>query len=396
MNMELRTLAERLGIAEYPEELNEIYGAVRNGAPIGGITETLTALEKDYAPFDKYYDFLMRAAEEILADEALHLWLTLGVAYCKNAGEKEAARFPLPPSNETLARDLFPAILIAMEYPETIKRYRAYGFDEAQIKKNLGNLGINLSVHELTQGRVALSAGLYAWMVHYAKARIFDHAGFNFQASKWGDETILLKNKESGALAFLMLKGSFAADGRVAGIRGAEDVPALFDAAVEETEDAFFGYRAQNQRVHTERECFPKSEWEAVLRPCDDVISFHLPRGTNLTPDHVERAMAEGEALARRFYTDCDFKQIVCISWMLDPKLLDILPEHSNISQFIRHFILHPSGETAGVAGMGYVWPGVNCPIEELPENTSLQRGIKSMMLGGKYLFWTAGVWVKK
>ena len=44
---------------------------------------------------------------------------------------------------------------------------------------------------------------------------------------------------------------------------------------------------------------------------------------------------------------------------------------------------------------MSYVFPGENnVATENLPEKTSLQRGIKNMMLGGKYNFWTTGVWL--
>lgn len=394
MNMDLRTLADRIGIAEYPEELTPVYEGIRGGEWIEDIEKTLEALHTEFAPFGEYYETVVRGARELQEKEELLAWLALGVTYCKDAEEGAAARFPIPPCDGSVARDMFPVILIALEYPETVKRYRARGFDDAQIKKNLGNLAENIRVHALTEGRVALSQGLYGWMTHYTKARIFDHMGFNFQAWKWKDEALLLRHRESGEHVFLLLKGSFTAEGLLAGLRGAEDVPAAFDATVEETEDAFCGYRAVGQRVRTERECFPKSEWEAVMRPGDDVINFHIPRGANFDSAHLEKSMEEGEALTRRYYPECDFKKIVCTSWMLDPKLLDILPEGSKIAYFIRHFILHPSMDNAGVACMGYVWPGIDLPTEELPENTSLQRGIKKMMLGGSYTYWTSGAWI--
>ncbi len=393
MNTDLKALADRLGIAEYPQELDAAFEKIQGKSPLSSITDTLTQLHTEYAPFGEYYEFLLRGAEELQRDADLLAWLTLGLSYCMDASEKDAARFPLPPYGESPARAAFPALLIAMEFPETVKRYRARGFDKAQIKKNLENLERNLHVHKITQGRVTLSAGLYTWLTHYTKARIFDHMGFNFQAWKWNDEAILLKHRKSGEYAFLMLKGNFTAQGTVAGLRGAENVPALFEATTEETEDAFIGYRAAGQRVSTTRMRFEKSEWEAVLRPGDDVINFHIPRGADFTPSHVEAAIAQGASLTARYYPECDFKYTVCTSWIIDPKLLDILPENSKIAQFIRHFFLHPSGDTAGNACMSYVWPGENAPIEELSENTSLQRGIKNMMLHGSFIFWTTGIW---
>ena len=393
MYADVKALAAHLEIEEYPDALSGIYEEIRRGDPLSGIADTLAQLHAKYDPFDEYYDLLLRGAEALQHNEALHWWLTLGFAYCQDADEKEAAAFPLPPRDGSLEKDAFPAILISMEFPKTIERYRARGFEEVQIKKNLGTLGRSLRVHKITQGCVTLSQGLYHWVTHYTKARIFDHAGFNFQLSKWNDEAILLKNRTSGALAFLMLKGSFTSLGTVVGIRGKEDIPMLFEAVLEETDDAFIGYRSSGQRVLTEREIFNKRDWDVILRPNDDFINFHIPRGADFTPTHVENSIKEGKELIQRYYPECTPTQTLCTSWMLDPKLLDVLPAESKIAQFIRHFVLYPSGDTAGNACMSYVWPGEKCPIEELSERTSLQRGIKKMMLNGDFIFWTTGVW---
>jgi len=393
MNIELKTLAERLGITEYPGVLEPIYASICKQAPICGIPDTLEQLHLEFAPFGDYYDFVLRGARALQNDKDLLIWLTLGVTYCKEATENEAARFPFPLGDGSEERDVFPILLIALELPETVKRYRARGFDEPQIKKCLGALAESIHAQALTQGRTTISQGMYTWLTHYTKARIFDHMGFIFQAWTWGDEAILLRNRKSGEEVFLMLGGNFTANGTLVGLRGAEAVPALFEATFEETEDAFLGYRAVGQRVCTERECFSKKEWEAILRPGDDVIKFHIPRGANFDPAHVDESMEQGWALCKQYYPECDFRKIVCTSWMLDPKLLDILPEHAKIAQFIRRFILFPSRDTAGNACMSYVWPGETCPTEELPENTSLQRGIKRMMLENSYIFWTSGAW---
>lgn len=395
MNTELKSLAERLGIAECPEELDTAFEMVYKEGVISCMEETLAQLHEEFAPFGEYYDFLLQGAKAIQEDKDLLTWLSIALCYCKDATEKEAAAFPFPPNDESLARNAFAALLAALEFPESVKRYRARGFSEADIKKNLGNLRENIHVEELTKGRKGLSAGLYAWLTHYTKARIFDYGGFNFQATKWNDEAILIKHRKSGEYAFLMLKGSFTATGALVGIRGAEDVPALFEATLEETDEAFIGYRASGQLVNTVRETFPKEEWEAVLRPGDDVIGFHIPRGADFTPAHVEQSIASGVALAARYYPECNFGYMACTSWMLDPKLLEILPETSKIAFFIRHFLLRPSLDTAGVACMSFVWPGEKGDnIETLPENTSLQRGIKKMMMEGKFNFWTTGVWI--
>ena len=52
--------------------------------------------------------------------------------------------------------------------------------------------------------------------------------------------------------------------------------------------------------------------------------------------------------------------------------------------------------DTNGAGCLGYVFPGYQSgPVENFPENTTLQRGIKKLMLDGDFIRGTAGVIVE-
>ena len=124
----------------------------------------------------------------------------------------------------------------------------------------------------------------------------------------------------------------------------------------------------------------------------DGCVSIHIPRRTDLTPSYAIESLKEGLEIAKRAYPELSPKYLVCGSWMLDATLLSILPENSKIAHFSNLFEKMPI-KSSGTNCMPFVFPG--CTLEDvstLPENTSLQRDIKGLMLSGRYILAAAGV----
>lgn len=389
--MNLRELATKIGIESYPAELEDAYlRLVDDGLAYDA--ERIGQLNEKYDLLGEFYEVVLAAAAEIKNDEYLKTWLALGYEFCKDVSTYEARRFPMPPMDGTLARDLFPALLLIREIPDAVKRYEKRGFTEAQIKKNLENIKINIWVYNLTRGKPALPPGLYIWLTLYTKALIVDHKGFNYQPQIWGFDSMLLKNKITGEHTFVMVSGKFHKSGLVLGSAGCTDEDGSFDAEFNEYTDMFFGHRVVNGRVQPTRERFDKSEWQAVLRPGDDIVSLHIPRNTNLSPDYVTESLKEGFALIKKLYPELSPKFIVCYSWLMHPAIVDILGPEAKLSKFMQRFTVHPLFDPTGAGCLGYVWPGEHCPPEEYSEKTSLQRGIKKRLLNGEHILAFAGV----
>lgn len=390
--MNLRELADTLGVKNYPEALETVYKEQDTSDELLCDEAFIASLHEKYDLLGEYYDAVIAGAKDLKNKKNLLAWGRLAYAYSKDATRHEASLMPMPPFDGSAAADMLPVLALIREVPEMVKRYADRGFDEAQIKKNLENIKINIWVNEITRGRAALSQGLYQWLAFYTKAMMFDHKGFSYQPTGWPPFSLVLKNKLSGEYVILMVAGRFAKDGLVLGSAGVKEEKGSFDAAFAEDDDAFFGHRAKDGRVQPELEKFEKTEWEAVLRHGDHVLNLHIPRKTNLAPDYVTESLKEGLALARRHYPELAPKCIVCESWLLDPKLIDILGPDAKLSQFINRFKKHPVMDATGTACLGFVWPGEACAVSEYSEKTTLQRGIKKLMLAGDYIRGTSGI----
>ena len=390
--MELRELANALGVENYPAALEEIYKNLPMDDGLICNVDHITALNEKYELFKEYTDLVLRGARELRENENLYTWARLAYAYCKDVSRYESSKMPIPKSDGSAAGDMFAALVLTRQIPDAVELYEKRGFTEAQIKKNLENIRINLWVHEITQGKPSLSQGLFSWLCLYMKALILDHKGFNYQPASWEYDSILLKNKVSGEYVFIMVRGRFSKDGLVLGSVGATDEEGAFDAEFMEQPDLFFAHRVKDARVQPTLEKFLKSEWCAVLRPGDDVIGLHIPRHTNLDPDFVSESFKEGFELTKKLFPEFSPKCIRCYSWLMEPKLVDILGPEAKLSKFTLRFTKHPLRDTSGAGCLGYVWPGEKCPTEEYSEKTTLQRGIKKLLLEGDFIRSTAGV----
>ena len=114
----------------------------------------------------------------------------------------------------------------------------------------------------------------------------------------------------------------------------------------------------------------------------NDLISVHIPRGTVL--DVRENLINFREALdfLKKYYSEYDFKAFWCSSWLINPHLEKIMGRATNITRFGDMFIRYKETQEEGVYSNVY---GMSKPdnLDELPEETSLQRNIKNHLKGG-------------
>ena len=392
--MDLKALAGRLGIESYPALAEEVFAALPADDGMLCDATYVTGLEEEWGLLGEYLPLVLRGAEAVRADADLLLWGRLMLAYIRVASEADVRRLAPPELDGSLARDVLPMLVLLQEIPAMVAAYRARGFaDEGEcgIRNLLASFHGNMYAMIRLKGRPLLDRVHYNWLLYYTRASIFKHKAFQFQEHKWGSASILLRHKTSGEYRLMMCEGRFHRSGHLLGSIAATDEEGAFHADFEETEEAFAGHLADDY-VLAERTVLPKTEWECVLRSGDDVVSIHIPRKSNLTPEYVEESLREGLALTRSYYPERTFRAIVCTSWLLEPHLPALAGEGTRLAAFNRLFLKHPIRDR-GQAIYTFAFPGCEgMPTESLPEETSLQRNIKTYLLTGKYVYTTAGV----
>jgi len=392
--MAVMKLAEKLGITKLPEGFEHYFEILEENRSRLCTDDMIRRVQEQYNLFGDHYGEVLLAWEDLKKSEEKKLWADLCALYVLENDLRTVRQAPIPAPDGTPGGDLLPlfALIPAAEVSYTL--YRDRGFSHAQCMKNLENYRINLAiVRDIILKRPGLTSGYYSWLCLYAKAMIFDHGGLNFEIRKNLSGNFILRNKNTGELMPLVHNKPMHRSGNCLGSAGFEDDTDAFVTAYEETETAFIGNPVVNNLTSREKRVFPKTEWELALAPGDDCLGVHIPRETDFSAEAVSKAYREALEIAKKSYPEFSFKAFTCTSWLLDPALNEILGEQAKISNFSARYSRFPA-KNGGKDVFSYVYRMQygDIPLEELPENTRLQRALKQKYLNGESILAFSGV----
>ena len=115
-------------------------------------------------------------------------------------------------------------------------------------------------------------------------------------------------------------------------------------------------------------------------------VNLHIPEAGPLEPGAVRESLRAGRTVMRRRFPDQRLRVRYCISWLLDPQLLEYLPETSNIAQFQRMFRVGPAKDDDGDSSVRkFVFGNPAGPVESLPQRSSLERAAVAHWRAGRH-----------
>lgn len=126
-----------------------------------------------------------------------------------------------------------------------------------------------------------------------------------------------------------------------------------------------------------------------VLMPGEGSWNIHIPSGAGpITPDTCTASMDRARELSRRLPQMA--AAFCCHSWLMDPQLADFLPPDSNIVQFQSRFEHFSDDQIADRDPIHYIFGSqfddvgeLAILLDELPQDTTLQRAIVSVLRSG-------------
>lgn len=110
------------------------------------------------------------------------------------------------------------------------------------------------------------------------------------------------------------------------------------------------------------------------------VLNVHIPSGESLKPQSVEQSFEQAKAFFRGVSPVC-----VCFSWLLYPKLNEVLSADSNILQFQKYFHMYEVDEQSR-QGEQRIFNKVSDDPSEYEAQSSLQRNAKAYLAAGHKL----------
>lgn len=115
----------------------------------------------------------------------------------------------------------------------------------------------------------------------------------------------------------------------------------------------------------------------------NDIISVHIPRGTVLNVADNLINFREALEFFNKYYPEYDFKTFGTSSWLLNPHIEEIMGRPTNITRFgdmFQRIRVNPDEEGVYTNLFKMAKPQ---DLNELPEETSMQRNVKKYLMEG-------------
>ena len=126
----------------------------------------------------------------------------------------------------------------------------------------------------------------------------------------------------------------------------------------------------------------------AENKPGQREIGVHVPSDIRLEPELLNDSLKQADTFLREYFPDWADLPRSCESWLLSPVLKELLPPDSRILRFQAAFDLREvlPEDDAALEWVFHVAQGQRegLDITKLPEDTSLQRKMKALLLSGR------------
>ena len=400
--MKYQTLSDLMsaaGCTAYPARWNELFDATMADFDQNGCTLTDPAyydrLHEQYGVLDQHLALFKEAAVAIGKREPLARLLALLVAALKDRANISAdlAAFTPPQSpagKPDLATDMLTGLALFAMVPYTAQKIAHRNLPPELSHYILNNCEMCVDYYKARYG--APGCNLIAWYQRAIEGHLIRIGRLEIEICATFRGGSVYENA-AGERVTLCHDKRLHRDGFPLGSHGYEDEAGAFDATLTETNDAYIGYPyLANGHVKTSTVALQKTAWRQILKNGDPVISLHIPAGGGLTPEIVDETLAQTRKVMAAYFPDVPYKAFVCSSWLLDPQLIALAGDPSNIAAFLRRFT--PMAQKSnGDAVFNFIFfdPERRIPLADLPENTRLQRALKQHYLNGRVVYETYG-----
>ena len=189
-------------------------------------------------------------------------------------------------------------------------------------------------------------------------------------------------NKQNQKIILMYEGRKIRKDGQFDGVNGVYDYS--FTTIYQEDENYYIGNPVDpyglvlNQVVK-----LSKDEWVPSLKKDDWIIEFHVSSQNPYTIENFQESLKRGIKFFKKYYPERNFVCTRGYSWLFSPQLKYILDENKgNISRIKKCGYTIPTATGEGNV-FNFVFHNTDILPEEIPETTSLYRGIKKYLLSG-------------
>jgi hypothetical protein len=338
-------------------------------------------------------DEVLVAAEQLRSDEKLAIYTLFSYrAMMQRKNFLENIDTFIFPDGEDAGRRMLPFIILLPEIQRLYEKLVKRQVPQDIIAATLRQFEACVILTEERTGKFGYLKRYFDHMQLYVDEMVLNIGRLRFQMVQELESDVLVLRNPLGETAVLFDGANINSAGRLYQTPPEAENSSCFTATVKESETAFTGFPAdENGNCAASCREYPKETWKIALRKGDPVLSVHIPNTGAFKKEACEDSFRRAREVFSACYPEFVWKAFYCHSWMLDPQLHAFLPEHSNILAFQHYFTMF-AGKTEGEDVFNFVFKLQFKEYQDMPEDTSLQRGLKKHYLNGKYIYEYEGI----
>ena len=387
--MTLEAMCSELGLSKIPESFGTIYEKIKNTyepyATLILSDEYITKTLSDCFALSSFTQEIRAAAAEARKNAAMRLLICIMAEWIRH-GAEDIADYEAP-CGEGVSFDFLHLFPMIPTMPDTVAHLRARNVPEDIIIATMQEYDYCVDLLLRNTGRPAFDKGRLNWMRRVAKNEMIRIGRFKYDLPAKRVSGIRAYKNESGDVFVLADGVDVHHSGKVLGSAGCEDTTGSFRAEIEETEDKIIGYPIVDGLI-TNKKCeLEKSEWSLCLSEDDNVVFVHIPPRESFDVAAMESSYAHAREIFAKHYSDRPYSAFFCRSWLMSRDLRKVLKPTSNILAFQDKYIHYPC-LCNGTQVFINVFPGIAVSEDytALPEETSLQRNVKTLYINGGHI----------
>lgn len=400
----MNNLLERLKLKHISDYFDECCNKARcdNGTPEWLSEKYLNEGAREFGYFTSELDSLIEALPYVIQNPDLVLFAkTLYIMLEDRRFHEECfagLEFPKAPEGEDpLPYDIFSFYPMFARIREAMTRIRTTNVDESVIKTTYEGIDGCIKASTKIEGRFSFNKTYFLWCTLYKNAVLFKIDRFSFELRENCKLNVYAFINSNDEVSIMMEDGiAVHENGRLLGSAGAKESKNSYVTEFTETDSGYIGNLANDATVSREKSFLSKDEWKLLYKPGDDLISIHIPAKGSFDRDTVKSSIEKGKAFFKNLYPNKSIKGFMCISWLLDPSLKNLLKPESNILAFQNIYTKFPY-LSEGLDIFHFVF-GISVSniadvdIDSLPETTSLMKNLKETYKSGGYIYEVGGI----
>ena len=383
----LNDLTDRLNLSTLPQEFEPQYQATLNEFNEKGVffleSDYIKYISKKTGTLSEYLPVIIDAAEKIKADPDASLY-ALFVYYAlkdRNLFIKYIGSFSYPEEY-----NLFNFVCLIPSIENTFSNYKKRNVPDDIIKETLKVYDETLALY----GAKNIRNDSFCWLQRYVDCIILHIGALKHELRATNDPVYMLENKKTYERVLLFDGKEMNSAGLYYGTPPVDSVS--FVTEFIETDDAYIGNPVDSSgRCLNKIVVCKKDEYELLVKPRDMFLNVHIATNADLSKEACDSSYKKAKEVFRLCFPEHDFKGFRCRSWLLSSELDGILKPTSNILRFKSEYNTYPL-KTEGNDIFNFVFNRTFDNYNDIPEDTSLQRGIKQIYLSGKYIYEYGGI----